>query len=408
MIDRSPEIQAWLRQFAEPDRLTAIELLLHLRFRTRDAYADWIVAELEDMSGPCALYAVRRLPGHQLSVWNPQGRFVHRTATARGSEDLVMSVIAQLTRRDDRKYLDHPSIQTLRSRRIKQLVFLEDSVGSGDRVAAFIRRFFDQPSIRSWWSYGKIRLHVVAPVRSETGEAAIVEQLPGSDHPSRVHPKSTKVVFHGALVYSASWLRGRWGPQAADIRSLCLRTTQIPKHRRLGYGDVMANQIFFHSVPNNIPGVLFVSNARWQPLFPERVFPAWLSTLLSTPPAPVPSRPTGAIPSGVLLSALVLIKGGLTRFVGLGHRLGISPGHLAHVLASGVESGFLTPQFRLTSRGRDVVIRSGQATGPAPFDRSLYLPQSWCAGQNSNQPPLSTRRGVNRTTLRRPTREESE
>ena len=389
MVDRSPEIQSWLRQFAEADRTTAIELLLHLKFCTRDTYAEWVMGELAKFAGPCALYAVRRLPGNQIHVWSRQNRFVHRPATARGSEDFVMSIIAQLARQDEQKYLDHPSIQTLRSGRIKQLVFLDDSVGSGDRVASFARRFFQHPSIRSWWSYGKIHLHFLALLRSEEGEKAIIEELPGSDHPSRVYPKSKKVTFHGPLVYSSTWLQHRWGPQWENIRSLCLSTTQIPSNRRNGYGKMMANQVFYHSVPNNIPGVLFVSNARWRPLFPARTFPAWLSTLLDTTPRPRPRRPSGVIPNGTLLSALVLIKRGLTRATGLGRRLSVSSPHLLQILTNGVESGFLTPQFRLTKHGRDVVIRTERVTDLASFDRSLYIPQSWCADPNSIQPPPS-------------------
>jgi hypothetical protein len=298
---------------------------------------------------------------------------------------------------------------SLRSGRVRDLVLLDDSVGSGDRVASFTRRFFEHASIRSWWSYGKIQLHVVALLRSEEGVSAIIEQVPGSDHPSRVFSKSKKISFHGPLVYSSSWLRHRWGPQWENIRSLCLRTTQVPADRRLGYGKTMANQVFYHSVPNNIPGVLFVSNARWHGLFPGRILPDWLPELLGNARGrrSTPLRPR-TLPAGTLLSALMLIKQGLTRTTGLGRRLGVSSRHLSEVLASGVESGFLTGEFRLTKLGRDVVIRSGRAAASAPFDRSLYVPQSWCADQNTIQPPPAIGRGEDRTTLRRPTREVSE
>lgn len=409
MIDRSPEIQAWLRQFAEADRTTAAELLMRLSFCTRDAYASWLAQQVVALGAEhCALYAVRRLPTNQVSLWSPAGRIVHRTATARGSEDFVMSIVAQLKRVDEEKYVDHPSIRTLRSRRIKTIVFLDDSVGSGERVGSYARRFFKNASILSWWSYGKIHLHIFAMMRSEEGEQEIMERIPGGEHPARIFRKSAKVTFHGPFTYSGSGVHHRWGSQSEEILSLCKRTTQIPANRRKGYGGVMANLVFYHSVPNNIPGVLHVSNARWRALFPGRSFPAWLSNLLDDAAPRSTERQEGEIASGTLLAALALIKKGLTREVGLGRQLGVSSSHLSQVLASGVAAGLLTPAFRLTKRGLDVVVQNRRLKEAPLFDRSLYIPQSWCAGQNSVQPLPSSRRKEDRTTLRRTTREASE
>lgn len=319
-----------------------------------------------------------------------------------------MSVIAQLKRSNRQKFLDHPSIQTLRRRRIRSIIFIDDSVGSGDRVSSYARRFFQNASIRSWWSYGRIHLHVFALMRSEEGEHEILENLPGSDHPVRTFRKSSKVNFHGPFAYSRGHVSHRWGSQWEKIVSLCERTTQIPPGRRKGYGGTMASLVFYHSVPNNIPGVLFVSNRDWRPLFPGRCLPVWLSNLLDNrTPAENQRRNPDGVPD-TLLSALTLIKAGLTCEAGLGRRLGVSSSHLSQILSAGVAAGFLTAKFRLTRRGLDIVIGSRRRNETPLFDRSLYIPQFWCAGHGPVQPLPSSRRKANRTTLRRGTMEVSE
>lgn len=408
MIGRSSEIQDWLKQFEETDRMIATELLMRLSFCTRDTYAKWLIGQLDALGKrPCALYAVRRLPSHQINLWDKKSRIVHRPATARGSEDLVMSIVAQLARHDEDRMLNHPSISTIYKRQVRDIAFLDDSVGSGDRVASFAQLFFRHPSILSLWSYGKIHLHVFALARSDEGERRILDCLPGRDSPTRVYPKSSKVHFNGPYAYSTTQSHHRWGPKAEDIFALCRRTKQIPRDRRLGYDSVMSNLVFYHSVPNNIPGMLYVSNARWRGLFPDRCFPNWLASLLDGP-SPSRSRLKPEV-STMLLAAMTLIKKGLSRSEAIGRRLGVSSTYLSQVFASGVASGFLTEENRLTKAGSDALFRNIRGRREAkPFDRSLYVPQFWCAGQDAVQPLPSSLREVDRTTFRRPTKEASE
>ena len=173
-------------------------------------------------------------------------------------------------------------------------------------------------SFLSWWSYGKIRFHVVAFARNSEAEKVIIDDMIGSDHPRRRYPKSQKIKFYSHCIYRRADLRQRWGTEFARILNLCKSVTAVRKRWRLGFRETMSNIIFFHSVPNNIPGVLWSKTEKWQPLFPGRVLPLWVSDLLE-------SRPSIAIEKKIpksLMSLLQHIKRGVRTKSGLSRELG--------------------------------------------------------------------------------------
>ena len=179
-IERSPEIQAWLEPFSE-NRTLAIDMLLHLRFVSRDTYAEWLKAVIEDIrEEKIALFAVRKFGSEVKTIWDEEGKYPFRPAKSLGSEDLVQSVIANLAKDNGDTIFDHPDVDTLRDQKVHQFVLIDDSIGSGQRVKRYLERLFSNKTILSWWSYGRFRIIIIAFARVQESAETVMEGIPGS------------------------------------------------------------------------------------------------------------------------------------------------------------------------------------------------------------------------------------
>lgn len=387
-IVASPEIQTWLSQFPdEGQKATAKVLLSRLQFVSRDVYSAWlqrIVAALP--SGKIyALYSVRKLE-EGLPLWNEEGEIVARPGDSLGSEDLVYSLVANLARANPSILLDHSSLAELRDKKVHDYLLIDDSIGSGDRVSGFINAMLSHPTFLSWWSFGLVKIHVVSFARPREAEAKIIAKIKGSDHGKRKFRKSSKVDFTSEIVYETDWLEGRWGENYQQLIQLCRSQTKIPTKRRLGYGGVMANLVFYHSVPNNIPGVLWFTNDKWQGLMPGRAMPDWMLALLNQTPLSASRGATSK--SDEVIQLLTLIKRGVRSSTSIAVRLCVDHKYAVGLLVSAQVMGLLTPQARLTTAGLDR-LRNADSNRVLPvWDRSLYIPSSWCAGRATVQPSI--------------------
>lgn len=390
MVEHSSQVQVWLKQFQEGDRSTARDMLLKLNFVSRDTYAEWLKSELLSFkSAPCGVYAVRKFDDTRHSIWDVTGECVTRPSSSLGSEDFVHSVIANVMKSKPKHIFDHPGLPTLKEKRVRNILLLDDSIGSGQRIAAFISLMMANKTFRSWWSFGWLRLHIIAFARTTEAEKRILESMPGSDHHVRKFRKTQKVHFHGVFTHDGSIWWKRWGDQASRIYELCKAQKDIPETFRLGFGETMANIVFYHSVPDTIPGVFWHKSKRWSPLFPERSLPTWLPALIDTPRHN--ERPTGDVElSDHLLAVLQLAKKGLRSVssvaLAIGYDLVITQGLIRRATAYGL----LTANGRLTEAGYRVLLRA-RRTAANSFDRSLYVPKFSCVGWATVQPSGSSR-----------------
>ena len=386
-IDASLEIQDWLSQFPEGQRTTAKLLLSRLQFVSRDVYSAWlqrVVAALP--SGKTyALYSIRKLE-EGLPLWNDEGEIVARPGDSLGSEDLVYSLVANLARANPQNLLDHSSLTELRDKKVHDYLLIDDSIGSGDRVSGFINAMLSHPTSLSWWSFGLVKIHVVSFARPREAEAKIIAKIKGSDHGKRKFRKSSKVDFTSEMVYETDWLEGRWGENYQQIIQLCRSQTKTPKWARLGYGEVLANIVFYHSVPNNIPGVLWFTNEKWHGLMPGRAMPDWLLALIDQPPLIASEVATSK--SDEVVQLLALIKQGVRSSRIIAARLCVDHKYAVELLGSAQEMGLLTPQARLTAAGLDRLKHADSNRVLPVWNRSLYIPSSWCAGRATVQPPI--------------------
>lgn len=386
-IDASPEVQAWISQFPEAHRTTAKLLLSRLQFVSRDTYAEWLrqAAASLPTNQVHALYSVRKLNNDQTCYWNEVGEPVSRSGSSLGSEDLVYSLISNLVRASAGRLLDHPSLPELKKQKVRSYVLIDDSIGSGDRVADFITAMLHHPTFLSWWSFGWIKINVFSFSRPRESEARIIAKVRGSDHGKRKFKKSSKIDFSSEVVYQRDWLEARWGENYDQLIALCRGQTNIPKWARLGYGDVLANIVFYHSVPNNLPGSLWFTNEKWHGLMPGRALPDWLESLLD-------SRSDGAtVDNGIadeLLKLLALVKRGIRSSNSVAQRLGVDHRYALELLHYAETLGLVTPQVRLTATGLDRIRQSTKFISLPSWDHCLYIPTSWCADRTTVQPSM--------------------
>lgn len=381
-IDASTEIQSWLNQFQQDKHPAAINLLSWLRFVPIDTYTEWLKETILGLeASPCALFSVRKMSGRTLSLWNRSGRVISRPGKSQGSEDLVCSVISGLYKLDNTRFLDHPDLAVIRYNRIRHVVLIDDSIGSGARVVKFLKRMTSNKTFLSWWSSGYIKLHIVAFCRTVEAETRIIESLPGSNHHARKFPKTNKVSFRGQIRYAISDLMHRWGPMYQDIHSLCRFVTPIPRDRRLGYGEVMGNVVFYHSVPNNIPGMLWCRHRTWKALFPGRGLPTWVATLLGDGVV-APRINKQKHVSELLLELLRLVQKGIRSETSLGQILGLDITIQKQLMLKAVGLGLMTNKYRITRAGANLLRKRSASTSPR-YNRELYIPLKWCVGQGT-------------------------
>lgn len=390
-IESSQEIQNWLTQFSANDVLSAKSLLCRLQFISRDDYSNWLLTKLSTYSNleSVAVYAVRKFRNNAKCLWAKGGRTQHRPAQTQGSEDLVSSVISNANRQHNNYFLDHPSLNVLKGQKTRHIVLVDDSIGSGKRVADFVQLMTNSKTFMSWWSGGYITLHILSFARTRQSEEYIQERTPGSDHGKRKIRLSSKLNFDSDLVYDANDLRTRWGNSSQSILSLCSATKKIAKDRRKGFGDVMGNIVFFHSVPNNIPGMLVSKGKGWIPLFPNRSLPDWTIRLLegTEPSSEITEATFDQLQiSNSMVDLLELIKTGLRTRASLSRRLDCDEQIVQNLIDQAIQLGFVSVTNRLLKAGKDYLSKNKKNHIRIAYDYSLYVPKSWCVDQGTVQP----------------------
>ena len=383
MIAQSSEIQTWLAQFEQIDKPVAISLLKQLQFIPESHYIEWLKGELELLpeNSSYAVYAVRKFNEAQACLWDFNGEVINKHSNSHGSADLVCNIIGQATRAQVDKFLDHPSITLIRKKRVGTILLLDDSIGSGKRIAGFISKMLSNSSFKSWWNYGLLKIKILTYARSMESKDFIINEISKSNRPSRLKRLLNKIEFHSEIRYSTGAHETRWGYSHSKIYRLCASIKAIKPELRLGFGDTMSSIVFYHSVPNNLPGLLHENESQWKSLFPNRSFPLWLRNLIEDRSTQLISNPPIGpkktyTPSNKELNTLLLIKKGFRQPAILASRLDVETYQIEELIQILLRLGLISQKTRLTKAGHDAINKSNPPS-PRAYDRSLYLPKTW-------------------------------
>lgn len=171
-----------------------------------------------------------------------------------GSEGHMASLIGQLARVANGKVLPSPSPNLIRKSKVRHLVILTDFIGSGDRICTMLTSLWRVRSVRSWWSYGWVKFHILAYSGTDAGVSRIEQ-----------HSFQPEVVC--AILPPPSIEAELFGADAEAARILCRQYNPDEEQYALGYGDSEVLLGFAHGCPNNMPAIFWSNKGEWSPIF---------------------------------------------------------------------------------------------------------------------------------------------
>jgi hypothetical protein len=266
------EGKAWIRQFEQGDQKDAVLLLDSLRLVSVNCFQGDIrravAMTAEGRGDNLALHAVREVDDLEEYFVNKRKRPVAMKRGKVGSEGAMASIITSLERWNPNRYMNHPPLRSLKAKKTRHIMLLDDSAGSGNRVLKFIESMRRHKTLVSWCSNHFVQFHLVVYSISEGAEEAIRTAFGiGKGAWPRV-----KISFTYAKRPRA--IAGCYSSATQErIRQLCSKYGKMARIKwcdQLGFRNSMSALVLAHGCPNNVPGILWTSTNTWTELFPNR------------------------------------------------------------------------------------------------------------------------------------------
>lgn len=176
------------------------------------------------------------------------------------SSDRIKHLLENLVRVHGNRVRANPTVASMRADRIRNIVLVEDFVGSGDRIRSYWRDRVAK-SVKSWVSFGWTKVWIVCYASLKNSVAAVRRDVPVD--PSRMvtilPPSDRRIVMSPAMNFVAEKYGRRLRGDAWS-----------------GYSQGGGAIVFQHGCPNNTPAMLWATGKGFKPLFPNRGIPATL------------------------------------------------------------------------------------------------------------------------------------
>jgi hypothetical protein len=355
--------EKWLAQFSDEDKNTARQLTSSLRLISSSEFERRLVRLIEETAqkeaGYVALFVVREVHSNEY-IFDASGEAADTTPRGSdiGSEGRVASILRNLARYDKKKYLVHPSLQDLRKHKCHAIFFVDDFIGSGRRVQSYLDAFYRHKTIKSWFSYKKLRTNVLAYAATEAGASTLRRATAMSPN---LH------VVRSCPTISSAFLQLSHKRAAID---LCKKYAKLHKIRApLGFLETGALIVFEHGCPNNCPPIFWHPIDTWSALFHNRrldsdlmsVFPTELQK--RTPTHMLLAAGEKRIAAGVgqvverplpaaWLAVMSMLSRGTRKIAALEGVTGMDRAETSVILERCIASGLVSPRLRLTEFGR--------------------------------------------------------
>jgi len=266
-----PEIRRWLDQFEVPDLYLAEYMLKKIRYVSFEEFETWLQTEV-----------VR----HLLSLKGNNGKReavaifpITKSLTTKYSQEKEVKSsndssgrIGHSLKNIERDLPDNielsPRLESMKSKRVKHIVFVDDFIGTGERFVTFWKTV--PKSIKSWHSRGWCKIWLVSFAAHESGVKRILRQVNALD-------------THHVLVNLR--LGDSFIKINKNLKDLCRKYSGLLSDGKavVGFGNQLSPVVFQYGCPNNAPSILWckgeASSHRFSPLFPNRSVPKSLYPL---------------------------------------------------------------------------------------------------------------------------------
>jgi hypothetical protein len=274
---------AWLENFLPEERHTAELLINSIRVISATAFraymAELLLKVKSDLQRPIAFYPIRELPKGlpQPDVPSKQAISIEQKAdgdlvpllpldnpfeSLPGSEGIVGNIIRDtIGHRPIHAVASSPrNLEDLKKAKPRTIVLVDDYSGTGTRVAGYVDSWMRHKTIRSWYSYGLIKFHIALV----TASGIAIEKLEGHSRITGVHYREQAADFSTSM----------WSDEEREkVIGLCEKYAYRQQYE-LGYQRAAGLLILQHTVPNNLPAILWQRSVKsrpdWKPLFSDR------------------------------------------------------------------------------------------------------------------------------------------
>lgn len=363
----------WLAQFDPLDQEIAIAIANNLTLISHNEFERNLVKKIasvvQNIAGTVALFAMREMektnnlttPYYEQAKICDDGISVSPLSVTAdiGSEGRIASIIRQFCKKDKINYLNHPTLEHMRSLKCDAIICIDDFIGTGGRAHEFLDSLWKEKTLVSWHSSKHIEFHVVAYSGIDRG----IE---------RAHQHKSKPLIHiyrdAPTFYSLPWSEGRKEAVFELCEKYGAKANKKRKHMWLGYKKSMSSIVFEHGCPNNAPGILVEENNGWLGLFPDRTIadttrsifpneipqkanPLSLERVGQKKLANSPSLMKAGDKGQIYITILALIAKGKNKRPTLCFATGLSNDDCDACLAKLINWGFVSPQKRITPTG---------------------------------------------------------
>ncbi|NTU74454.1 hypothetical protein HGB07_10100, partial [Candidatus Roizmanbacteria bacterium] len=170
----------WLSQFDHEDRENASKLVTGLTLISHNEFErnllTLIEIEVNAVKGKVALFAVREVE-KDISFFKQAMTLTNNGPTLdslnrgndHGSEARVASMIRNFCKQSSGKALNHPSLEEIKAEKCNEIIFIDDFIGSGQRVLDYLASFWSERTIVSWVSFKYLKFRVISYSGIEEG-----------------------------------------------------------------------------------------------------------------------------------------------------------------------------------------------------------------------------------------------
>ena len=271
----APGCTEFLKQFDHKDVPLAKAILSNVRFVSASEYVQWLQERLrllgEQDDAPVAFLIVRQLDN---KVEDDPFHFAGTTPGSEGRDAHIMKAVAKSSKR---KWFVAPNIEKMIEKKVRRIVFICDTVGSGQELTRYVDAVFKNPKIKSWVSNGWIqRIDIAAGVVMDKGASVWSTFVRSVRYSQKVLGASHLQDLNIDAFYNPAPITKHKDFRREQLRALLMDYARTrlslrkPERFGLGYKKSEGSVVFEPNVPNNLPALLWMDSNNWEPLFRGR------------------------------------------------------------------------------------------------------------------------------------------